>query len=337
MLSLMPRPVQSPARMTGPDPFIFSVDLVRRLQLVEFAHRVLTAAAHLTQPKRLPSVGGHPDTYSEVAILVTIMIMAIWHLSPRQMVNRLRRWPVLAKTCGYPSGRVISASQLYRRRDRLGLWVYFVTFISLVWLLVRRGVILGYDLVLDSTIIEAFSRLDLEAAWSFAKKFGFKVHMVICRHSFLPLMFLVTPANRNDAPWAVPLLELVRRWFRLPIQVVRADAAYFTKAIIGYILWVLKAQPIIDFNPRRAGKKFVVTMSYIAWWRRSRGKRGYIERFFALLKRYYGLNNVQVMGLQKVWRHTFEVCIAVLIVAWLATELGRPDLMHSKARLLAPC
>jgi hypothetical protein len=52
MLSLMPRPVQSPARMTGLDPFIFSVDLVRRLQLVEFAHRVLTAAAHLTQPKR---------------------------------------------------------------------------------------------------------------------------------------------------------------------------------------------------------------------------------------------------------------------------------------------
>jgi hypothetical protein len=289
------------------------------------------------QPKRLPSVGGHPDTYSEATILVTILVMAIWCLSPRQMVNRLQRWSALAEACGYPSGQVISASQLYRRRDRLGLWVYFVTFISLAWLLIRRGIILGHDLVLDSTIIDAFSKLDLEAAWSFAKKFGFKVHLVICRHSLLPLMFLVTPANRNDAPWAVPLLELVRRWFHLPIKVVRADAAYFTKVIIGYILCVLHAQPIIDFNPRRAGKKFVVTMGYIAWWRHSRGKRGYIERFFALLKRYYGLNDVQVIGLQKVWRHTFEVCIAVLIVAWLATEVGRPDLMHSKARLLAPC
>jgi hypothetical protein len=42
-------------------------------------------------------------------------------------------------------------------------------------------------------------------------------------------------------------------------------------------------------------------------------------------------------GLQKVWRHTFEVCIAGWIVAWLATEVGRLDLMHSKARLLVPC
>lgn len=337
MVSLVPRSVQLPARFEEPDPFIFSIDLIRQLQLVAFAHRVLTVAAYLMQPQRLPSVGGHPDTYSDATILVTIMIMAIWQLSPRQMVNRLKRWPALAEACSYLPGQVISASQLYRRRDRLGLWVYFVTFISLVWLLIGRGVILGRDLVLDSTTIEAFSKLDLEAAWSFAKKFGFKVHMVICRDSLLPLMFLVTPANRNDAPWAVPLLELVRRCFRLPVQVVRADAAYFTKAILGYILHVLKAQPIIDFNPRKAGKKFLATLSYIAWWRQSRGKRGYIERFFALLKRYYGLNDVQVLGLQKVWRHTFEGSIAVLVVAWLAVEVGRPDLMHSKARLLAPC
>ena len=44
---------------------------------------------------------------------------------------------------------------------------------------------------------------------------------------------------------------------------------------------------------------------------------------------------------QLVWPgdlgHTFEVCIAVLTVAWLAVDLGRPDLMQSKSRLLAPC
>jgi len=48
------------------------------------------------------------------------------------MVNRLKRWPALAEACGYPPGQVISASQLYRRRDRLGLGVYWVTFLSLV-------------------------------------------------------------------------------------------------------------------------------------------------------------------------------------------------------------
>jgi hypothetical protein len=270
-------------------------------------------------------------------ILVTVMVMAIWQLSPSATVRRLHRWPDLADACGYGLSNIISVSQFYRRRDRLGLWVYFVAFCALVWQLIGRGVIRGEDIIIDSTVIDAFSKHDLEAAWHFAKRFGYKVHMLICRNALLPVMFLVTPANRNDAPWAVLLLEMFRRCFALPVRVVRADAAYFTRQIIAYILSVLHAQPVVDINPRRRGKKALATLAYITWWRDARGKRGYIERFFALLKRYYGLNDVQVLGLRKVWRHTFEVCIAVLIVAWLAVDLGRADLTHSKARLLAPC
>jgi len=172
------------------------------------------------------------------------------------MADRLARWPALAAACGYDPTHTISASQLYRRRDQLGLVAYFVTFCALVWQSIRRGVIRGKDLVLDSSLIDAFSRQDPDAAWHFAKRFGYKVHLLICRDALLPVMFLVTPANRNDAPWAIPLLELFRHC---------------------------------------------------------------------------------VVGLYKVWRHAFEVCIAVLTVAWLAADIGRPDLMHSKARLLAPC
>lgn len=337
MVSLTPSPVQSIVRHKNEDPFVFSVDLVRRLQLLAFARRVLALACCLLRPPRLPSARGRPDTYSDEVILVTVMVMSIWQLSPYAMARRLRRWPELAVACGYSPPNIISSSQLYRRRDRLGLWVYFITFLTLVWQLIRYGVIIGEDVVLDSTLIDAFSRHDLDAAWHFAKRFGYKVHMLICRNALLPVMFLVTPANRNDAPAAIPLLELFRCCFSLPVRVVRADAAYFTRRIIAYIHSVLHAQPVVDINPRRRGKKAVATLAYIAWWRDARGKRGYIERFFALLKRYYGLNDVQVLGLYKVWRHTFEVCIAVLTVAWLAVDLGRPDLMHSKSRLLAPC
>ncbi|HEY75789.1 MAG TPA: transposase [Thermoflexia bacterium] len=106
-------------------------------------------------------------------------------------------------------------------------------------------------------MIDAFSRQDLDAAWHFAKRFGYKVHMLICRDALLPVMFLVTPANRNDAPWAVPLLELFRRCFALPVRVVRADAAYFT-------CFVLRARPVIDINPRRRGKKALATLAYIS-------------------------------------------------------------------------
>jgi hypothetical protein len=187
-----------------PDPFVFSPQMVRDLQLVDFARGVLRLATW--RPMLRAGAGGRPDTYSDETVLVTVLVMLVWQLTPRQVCKYLARWPVLAAACGYPVGCTISASQLYRRRDRLGLWVFFMLFIALVWVLISRGVIAGRDWVIDSTLLDAFSRQDTEAGWSFSKRFGYKVHMLICRDSLLPLMLLVSPANRNDAPWAVPLM-----------------------------------------------------------------------------------------------------------------------------------
>jgi hypothetical protein len=212
-----------------------------------------------------------------------------------------------------------------------------LTFCALVGVLIGRGVISGRDWVIDSTIIDAFSSDDSGAGWSFTKRFGYKVHMLICRESLLPIMVLVSPANRHDAPWAVPLMTLAQQFFALPVQVVRADAAYFTKAIVGYIVTVLKATPKVVHNPRKAGKKFIVTNEWIRQFRMDKGKRGYIERLFAVLKRYYRLNDLHTQGPHLAYRHAFEVCFAVLLIAWLADHLNRPDLMHSRSRLLAPC
>lgn len=319
-----------------PDPFVFSTDLIRDLQLMVFARQVLGLAMSF-RPALPTARGGRPDTYSDESILVSLLVMAVWQLSPRQMAKRLKRWLALAVACGYQPGETISASQLYRRRDRLGLWVYFLTFCALVWVLISRGVIVGRDWVIDSTIIDAFSHKDEQAGWSFSKRFGYKVHMLICRDSLLPLMLLVSPANRHDAPWAVPLMVLAQRLFRLPVQVVRADAAYFTRSILAFIVTVLHATPKVVFNPRKAGKKFLVTPVWVAQFRRDKGKRGYIERLFAVLKRYFRLNALGTQGLAHTYRHAFEVCFAVLLVAWLADHLGRPDLSHSRSRILAPC
>jgi hypothetical protein len=318
------------------DPFVFSTDMVRDLQLMVFARQVLRLA-FLARPALPPPRGGRPATYSDESILVTVLIMAVWQLSPRQMVKRLKRWEALAIACGYQPHEVISASQLYRRCDQLGLWVYFLTFCALVWVLISRGVIAGRDWVIDSTLIDAFSQRDGEAGWSFSKRFGYKVHMLMCRDSLLPLMLLVSPANRNDAPWAVPLMTLAYSLFQVPVQVVRADAAYFTQAILTFITTVLHATPKVVFNPRKAGKKFVVTGEWVRQFRRDKGQRGYIERFFALLKRYFRLNALHTQGLSLAYRHAFEVCIAVLLVAWMADHLNRPDLLHARSRVLAPC
>ena len=105
--------------------------MIKDLKLMAFAKAVLSLAMSL-RPALPDSRGGHPDEYSDESILVTVFVMAVWQLSPRQMVKRLKKWDDLATACGYRPGEIISASQLYRRRDRLGLWMYFLVFCALI-------------------------------------------------------------------------------------------------------------------------------------------------------------------------------------------------------------
>lgn len=318
------------------DPFIFSTQMIRDLELMLFARKVLAVTTGL-RPVLPSGRSGRPITYPNEAVLVTLLVMMVWQLSPESMVKRLRRWSELAIACGYQSGEIISSSQLRRRRDQLGLWVYFWTFCALVWVLKTRGLIVGKDWVIDSTIIDAFSVKDGQAGWSFSKRFGYKVHLLLCRDSLLPIMVLLSPANRHDAPWAIPLMLLAHRLFAFPVQVVRADAAYFTRAILAFIVIFLSATPKVVINTRKAGKRFLVTLQWVQQFRRDKGKRGYIERFFAVLKRYFRLNQLQAQGYTRAYQHVFEVLIAALLVAWLADHVGRPDLTHARSRILAPC
>ena len=132
------------------DPFVFSPQMVTDLQLMAFARRVLWMAHWLRPGRRgLPDPrGGRPCVYHDESVLVTLLVMTVWQLSPEAVVKRMRRWPVLAAACGYTPDVVISGSQLRRRRDQLGLWVYFMTFCALVWVLISRGVVVGRDWVL---------------------------------------------------------------------------------------------------------------------------------------------------------------------------------------------
>src|SRR5688572_3090623 len=94
-----------------------------------------------TRPALPAASGGRPDIYSDESVLVRLLVMLVWQLSARQIAKRLKQWPALAVACGYEPGVTISASQLYRRRERLGMWVFFLTFVALVWVLISRGII----------------------------------------------------------------------------------------------------------------------------------------------------------------------------------------------------
>jgi len=73
-------------------------------------------------------------------------------------------------------------------------------------------------------------------------------------------MFLVTPANFYDSLAAIPLLALAVACFGFRIAIVRADAAYFTYALLNYIRVVLHAGFMIDYNLRKKGKTALATL-----------------------------------------------------------------------------
>ncbi len=289
---------------------------------------------------------GHPEVYPEEAVLLIALVMRCWRLSYEGMMKWLEAWPALRVACGLrvEDGqgqlRVISVSQFSRRVRRWGTLPYFLLFLVLVQRLVTLNVIKGYDLILDSTLVEAWSRRDEFAAWSYPKKwvgslYSYKVHTLLCRSCCLPVMVAVTPGNVSDSVLAIPLLWAAKVLFGFWIRVVRADAAYHTKAITGFVQVILGAVFVVDQNPRRKGKKQIAS-----WWvmrvlRGILGKRSMIERFFAFAKRYFGLGEFQLVGRDRVSRHVLLTYCSMLSVATVAVKLGRRDLMQSPGRVLA--
>jgi len=148
-------------------------------------------------------------------------------------------------------------------------------------------------------------------------------------------MFLVSPANRHDSPFAITLLTLAVSCLGLPITLVRADSAYFTLAIMLFIRHSLKASFVIDYNLRRQGKRFLATLFFLDQWSFHMRPRSNIERHFAGAKRYFGLESAHWLGLIAAYQHVALVYCSMLAVAIIAHRYQRPELAGSKSRVLA--
>ena len=122
--------------------------------------------------------------------------------------------------------------------------------------------------------------------------------------------------------------------FAYPVVIVRADAGYFTYPILNFIRVVLRAGFVIDYNLRRRGKRFLVTLFFLGQWRFHQKPRGTIERHFAWAKRYFGLEAGRWAGLVAAYQHTALVYSTMLGVALVAHRYQRPDLAGSRTRVL---
>ena len=287
-----------------------------------------------------PCRRGPKQNYQDSSIVLVAYIQVAWQMGYAIVVDYFRAHPDAAQAAGFVDGRVISIGQYWERRKALGIWPFWFFFIGMVGQLIKLRLIHGVDVVIDSTTQKAWFHHDPDANWSFPKPWkgsiwGYKVHTLLCRWSQLPILFLVTPANWQDSPVALPLLTLAVTLFHLQIAIVRADAGYFTYPLMNFIRTVLQAGFVIDYNPRRRGKTALATLPFIRRWRHYLGLRAVIERHFAWAKRYFGLETARWKGLVAAWQHTALVYSVMLGVALTAHRFQRPELAGSRMKVLA--
>ncbi len=187
----------------------------------------------------------------------------------QELIRTLHRDPILATRCGIRSDDEIPTrfayyrfvKKLIRHRNLIeGCMAKTIEALQ------RRQPGFGEMVAVDSTDIESYVNWskkplsDPDARWGVRMNRngeeemypGYKMHLIGEARHEVPLMPIVTPANANDSPLMIPLLEKNKSLIKnlSPIFVLgdkQYDAAENYRAIVEDF----KAIPIIDLNLRR--------------------------------------------------------------------------------------
>jgi len=298
------------------------------------------AVARRLGPPRLPrGPGGRPARYAEASILLMALVQTLWRTSYEQVVDWVATQPELAQALGFGE-HTISQGQYWQRRAGLGVLPFLLFFLGLAAQLVRLGVIRGEELIVDSSLIHAWSFSDPGATWQrYAGKkplYGYKVHAVLCHQVDLPVLVLVTPAHVQDMAVGWLLLLLVGLLYPFRVLVVYADAGYFGRRTFWVIQEILHAHPAVNYNVRRGGRRQIATLDFLEQWQRLViAPRKAIERHFAWLKRYFGLKYFQCRTYLRVSQFVVLTYGAALAVALAAARYQRLDLVRCRSQVLA--
>jgi len=260
------------------------------------------------------------------------------------MADGLRTGPALACACGLPpradgTPGVPRPSRQWKRAARAGAPPGETLFVLVVTEAIRQRVIGARDLIIDSAPLKAWRRADPDAQHGHAPAphptaflRGYRVHTLLCRGSGLPVFFRLAPANGHDAPFAKPLLTTAVALYTLRPRVVRLDAAYGGLTLIAWMHTTLGAVAVISFNPKATKDLSGLPPT---WTKEEVGKRSGIERFFGRVFLFFRLQRPPLSGWSAVTCQVALTYTAVIVVALVTHDAGRPDLIRSPARVLA--
>jgi transposase len=225
---------------------------------------------------------------------------------------------------------------------RAGAPVAEALLVVMVRLTLHRRLIGARDLIIDSAPILAWRHRDPDAAVGHAPHHhprpllrGYRVHTLLCRGSGLPLLFLLSPANAHDAPFARPLLTWAVRLYGIRPRLVRLDAGYWGLRLIAWIHTALGAVAVIPWNPKRQKNRSQLPPT---WTADELGRRTAIERFFGRvfsLFSYFRLQRPPLGGWTAVATRVALTYTATVVVGLAAHQAARPDLIRFPKRVLA--
>jgi len=238
--------------------------------------------------------------------------------SQRRLIDFLNQHPEWRDRLGFE--RVPDQSTFSWFKNHRARHTFQRIFDETVRCLVRTGIIRGEHVVVDASLFQAYSNprkkdesgvtSDSDATWAKETStgqwvFGYKIHIISCADSELPLAVIVTTGKRNDSPFFPQLISQASR-FPIPLSIVGADGNYHSAA--NHLeAHRLGANTVIPLPDRRHGEPKTLAQRLRLHPIIRRGselyqllkkKRQSIERVFSRLKSHFNLENLRVRGLK---------------------------------------
>lgn len=236
------------------------------------------------------------------------------------LVKKITNWDY--RTVGEAAH--LSASTLVRWNQRFeNKDTYQKFFIYLVKMALRKGLITGEKVAMDSSFVPTFSKHEEEGSggWNgYKEKFGFKLHCLIDVKTKFPIALIATNGVVNDNPVAMPLLRKAKPFIK-KCSYVLADKGYDDSNIVNFIVKSFKAKAGISMRKKsklakgkrnRYGNLF--NWRFFAKGRTFKksilNQRTEIERFFSKVKRKFNLGKELTRGIGAFTRNAYLALIS---------------------------
>ena len=284
-------------------------------------------------------VGRPPHNPVGLVLALTIELVRGW--SRTDLVDFLdkhpewRRWLNLKTT---PDETVWS-----KLLDRIGQETLDRLLADLVKDLKTKGFLFLHTLAGDSTFVAACG-WDPDARWGYVRRdeprdlmvgryheedgkilgYGYRLHLLVDAKREAPIAATVTRANVLDAKEFPTLFQKAKnvvnwdhvRWLALDAGFDQTDVR---TVLHPYDVEAVIAPANLPKRVRRGGFTGARAKAY--------DKRSSVERFFAMLKSFFGLHRWGIVGLDRVRKWVTLALLTCLITEWSNHQAGRP--VHS--------